>query len=89
MGARNLVGIGLLVPARQANIGWRDWIDSLESILGHLKSLKIRAQLTWYRPGSPSLPIKESKVRGGDTAAETTAPETGLPPLFIVADSEP
>jgi hypothetical protein len=44
MGARNQVGIGLSyrLPARQAT--QTGGIGSLESILGLLKSLKIRAQ---------------------------------------------
>ncbi len=46
MGARNLVGIGLSVPARQAT--QPGGIGSLESILGLLKCLKIRAQLCVY-----------------------------------------
>jgi hypothetical protein len=41
MCARNQVGTGLSGPARQATQAYR--IDSLESIFGHLKSLKIRA----------------------------------------------
>jgi len=41
MGARNRVGIGFFVPARQAT--QPGGIGSLESILGLLKSLKIRA----------------------------------------------
>jgi hypothetical protein len=42
MGTRNQVGIGVVVPARQAT--QPGGIGSLESILGFLKSLKIRAQ---------------------------------------------
>jgi hypothetical protein len=46
MGARNRVGIGLSVPARQAT--QPGGIGYLESILRLLKSLKIRSQLCVY-----------------------------------------
>jgi hypothetical protein len=42
MGARNQVGIGLSKSAHQAT--YAGGIDSLESILGLLKSVEIRAQ---------------------------------------------
>jgi hypothetical protein len=41
MGAKNRVGIGVVVPARQAT--QPGGIGSLESILEFLQSLKIRA----------------------------------------------
>jgi hypothetical protein len=49
MGARNRVGIGLsiVIPARQAI--YAGGIDSLESTLGLIKSLKIRALCTRIR----------------------------------------
>ncbi len=65
--ARNQVGIGL--SYRPARLDMFGGIDSLESILGLLKSLKIRAQNTsWWHvppphPPPPTPRIKDLKQR--------------------------
>jgi len=75
----NRVGIGLLVPALQTT--QPGWIDSLESILGLLKSLKIRA----LRPAPPhniSKTLWDSRTYLSLRVRLPTAPYVGYSDLW-------
>jgi hypothetical protein len=85
MGARNRVGIGLSYrPARLHRRG----IDSLESIPGLLKSLKIRA-LVGRRYDNPTptrflAPIDSSKI----SAQVLGRGSTGIPKKYTIVPEE-